>query len=153
MANGLSVKRQAFAEHYVKTHGNGAESARRAGYADNGASSPRTEAVRVLADAGVQKRIAEIKAMSMDANDITAEYIAKAIHWEALNAESDGARAMMWKTLAQWRAMLKEVFKQEEPSDAELAAKARSLGTAEGEAIAKLLESSSPEVDQGADKP
>lgn len=65
-------------------------------------------ASRENAKVNVRSRIAELLA-DCQTGDITPELIEKGLVNEALNADSDGARVQAWKTLAQVRAMLKEV--------------------------------------------
>ncbi len=100
----LPPRREKFAGEMVKT-GNASEAARRAGYA------PRTadrEGSRLMGDDKVQKRIAEIQAQALDAEEITPELIAKGLLLEATTAQTDSARVTAWKTLAQWRKMVSD---------------------------------------------
>ena len=97
----LSPRREKFSQEMVKT-GNASEAARRAGYAKPTANR---EGSRLMKNDQVQARIDEIQAQALDAEDITAELIAKALLHEALTAESDAARVSALGKLANWRGM------------------------------------------------
>lgn len=66
------------------------------------------KACEVNSNGKVQERIAEIL-NQCQINEITPELIEKMLLNEAMNAQSDGARVQAIKTMAQVKAMLKDV--------------------------------------------
>lgn len=104
LSSGLTWKQERFCRHYVKT-GNGTQSAIKAGY------SPRTAyaiASENLRKPEVSSRIDEIRAMALDTEEITPQWIAKALIYELNHGETDGARIRALELLGKWRAMFTE---------------------------------------------
>ena len=131
----LNQKQEQFCQEYLVDL-NATQAAIRAGYSKRTAATIGYENMR---KPEITERIAEIQASALDTNEITIDLIAAGMLHEALTAKSDGARAQNWKHLAQWRGMLLADAGADPAarSDTELIAAARSLGTAEGDAIAR----------------
>lgn len=102
--DGLTWKQERFCRHYVKT-GNGTQSAIKAGYSPKTAYAIASENLR---KPEVADRIDQIRAMALDTEEITPQWIAKALIHELNNGENEGARIRALELLGKWRAMFTE---------------------------------------------
>lgn len=120
----LTLKQEKFCHEYLKT-GNASEAYRRA--YDVGRTT-RDDTIRGMAHTERRKphisaRIAELAEKYIKPISVTPEWIEERLTIEALNAQTDGARASNLKTLAQVHAMLTMKHEDEAAgmSDAQLA--------------------------------
>ena len=106
----LTFKQKRFSEAYVNTAGNGAESARRAGY-----KIDRQEAWRNLKRENVQQEIQRIMTTHPKYKDISSADILEEVGKQAFECEADAPRSTFMKLLMQSRGMLTDVLRTEKP--------------------------------------
>jgi len=105
VARRLTPRQRAFAKHYVRC-GNGAEAARRAGYA---VTRAKQTASRLLATNGdLRAFIEELGAHAEVIGQLTPEHVAGMLLKEAAGADHAGARVRAMELLGKWRGMFRD---------------------------------------------
>lgn len=100
----LNARQQAFVNHYMMT-GNGAQSARMAGYSPNGAAAAGS---RLLRNVKVKNALAAANYMAAERAELTTDMIVQGLLKEALKPGTDtsqGSRVAAWAHLGKYQGM------------------------------------------------
>lgn len=97
----MNARQEAFAREYSVDH-NGAQAAIRAGYSEHTAV---VQASRLLTNAEVTKRIAELDAIHADKVEVTAEMVIAGLLSIAQHGERETNRVRAWELLGKTRGI------------------------------------------------
>jgi len=107
----LAPRRALFCLHYAQS-GNRTEAAIRAGYSERSAYN---QGHRLMKNDEIAKAISSLMENAVTKEQITPDFIVKALVKEAMTSETDGNRTRALELLGKWRKMFVDVHEEQTP--------------------------------------